>query len=92
MDKSVHSKQYEILLALLVSKRKTANVTQLQLAERLEITQSAYSKLERGELRIDVVQLRSILSEFDVSLLDFIAEFEKQVAQQKPASPRSRRK
>ncbi len=92
MDKSVHSKQYEILLALLVSKRKAANVTQLQLAERLEMTQSAYSKLERGELRIDVVQLRSILSEFDVSLLDFIAEFEKHVAQQKPASPRSRRK
>lgn len=91
MDKSVHSKQYEILLELLVARRKAANTTQLQLSERLEMTQSAYSKLERGELRIDVVQLRAILVELGVPLLEFIADFEKQVAQQKPSS-RSRRK
>ena len=92
MDKSVHLKQYDVLLELLVARRKSANVTQIQLAERLEMTQSAYSKLERGELRIDVVQLRSILAELEVTLPDFIADFEKQLSQQKPNSPRGRRK
>ena len=92
MDKSVHSRQYEVLLELLVARRKSANVTQIQLAERLEMTQSAYSKLERGELRIDVVQLRSILAELEVTLPDFIADFEQHLAQPKPSSARSRRK
>lgn len=91
MDKSVHSKDYAVLLELLAQKRADSGLTQIQLAKRLKVTQSAYSKLERGELRLDVVQLRSILAELDITLTDFITELEQQLGPAKPSS-RSRRK
>jgi transcriptional regulator with XRE-family HTH domain len=91
MDKSVHSQEYATMLELLVAKRTESGLTQVQLAKRLKLSQSAYSKLERGELRLDIVQLRSILAELDVRLSEFVSEFEKLVAPVKPTS-RTRRK
>lgn len=87
MDKSVHSKQYAVLLEMLVKKRVASGVTQVQLASKLKMTQSAYSKLERGELRLDVIQLRTILLEIGHTLTDFVAEYEQAIDQQR--SPRS---
>lgn len=92
MDKSVHSDDYAVLLELLVAKRAESGLTQVQLAKRLKLSQSAYSKLERGELRMDVIQLRSILTELNVRLGDFIGEFEKRVGGPKAASSRSTRR
>jgi transcriptional regulator with XRE-family HTH domain len=57
MKKSIHSASYRILLDLLIEARKTRNVTQVELAKRVETTQSLVSKIERGERRLDVVEL-----------------------------------
>ncbi len=92
MDKSVHSKQYAVLLEMLVKRRVASGVTQVQLASKLKMTQSAYSKLERGELRLDVIQLRTILLEIGHTLTDFVAEYERAIDQQRSSRSTQRRK
>lgn len=57
MEKSPFSRKYRIFLRELQNARLEAGVTQQQIAERLDITQSSVSKVERGERRLDVVEL-----------------------------------
>jgi DNA-binding XRE family transcriptional regulator len=57
--RTIYSADYELLLRMLREARERADVTQVTLAQRLGITQSALSKCERGELRLDVVQTRN---------------------------------
>lgn len=56
MDKSIHSTQYALFLQLLKAARLERQITQVQLAERLDETQVFISKCERGERRLDVVE------------------------------------
>lgn len=57
MSKSVHSPLYERLRQLLIERRQQAGLTQAQLAKRLSKPQSYISKYEKGERRLDVVEL-----------------------------------
>jgi transcriptional regulator with XRE-family HTH domain len=82
------------MLTLLRETRQAAGVTQVQLAERLDETQSQISKLERGEVRIDVIELRTILLALGASLPAFMAKLEERLGerggcdQKEPASDR----
>lgn len=57
MTKSLHSDRYAVLLAKLAEVRAQRGMTQTQLAEALGKPQSYISKIERGERRIDVIEL-----------------------------------
>nr|WP_134678046.1 helix-turn-helix transcriptional regulator [Pseudomonas khazarica] len=57
---SIYSDSYQLLLELLVTERKTSGLTQTQLADRLGRPQSFVSKYERGERRLDVVELLQV--------------------------------
>lgn len=57
MRKSIHSPEYSRFLDLLKEARGKAGMTQTELADRLGMTQSDISKCERGERRLDVVEL-----------------------------------
>jgi transcriptional regulator with XRE-family HTH domain len=57
MYKTIYSRRYASLLATLVDARKERAMTQAALARRLRQTQSWVSKCERGERRLDVVEL-----------------------------------
>jgi transcriptional regulator with XRE-family HTH domain len=76
MDKTIHSAEYGALLALLRETRLEAGVTQVRLAEGLGETQSQISKLERGEVRLDVIELRTILAALGTTLPAFVAKLE----------------
>jgi transcriptional regulator with XRE-family HTH domain len=76
MAKSIYTREYEILLRLLREARERSGLTQVDLAERLSQTQSYVSKIERGERRLDVVQLRTILGVLGIRLADFVEQFE----------------
>jgi transcriptional regulator with XRE-family HTH domain len=80
MEKSLYSADYSTLLALLRDTRRAAKLTQAELAERTNETQSQISKLERGEVRLDLIELRSILMELGTSLPAFVAKLEKRLA------------
>ena len=83
MRKSIHTKEYAVLLRLLRKTRENKGVFQEALAKKLQITQSQLSKMETGETRIDVIQLRALLQHLDVPFLDFMAELESELAKKK---------
>ncbi len=83
MEKSTFTREYKILCELLREKRQEAEVTQVDLAKRLSETQSQISKWERGERRIDLVQLRTFCQVIGVPLLEFVAEFDRRVAKRR---------
>lgn len=56
MVKSVFSREYEPLRALLVEMRRAAGLTQRGLARRLGREHSFVARIEQGERRLDVVE------------------------------------
>lgn len=77
MAKSVFTSEYETFLKLLRAAREKAGITQVQVAQKLELTQSAVSKIERGERRLDVVELRRWCQAIGISLSKFARDLEK---------------
>lgn len=76
MAKSVFSSEYETMLRLLKKRRKTAGITQITIGDRLGMTQSAVSKVERGERRLDVVELRRWCRGLGISFVGFVGELD----------------
>lgn len=57
MAKTIRSKGHEALCEALIAARKTAGLTQSELAARLKCHQSFVARVESGERRIDVIEL-----------------------------------
>ena len=72
-----------MFLKLLIEARHKAGLTQAQLGSKLPYGQPGISKIERGERRVDVVELRVICGELGISIEDFIKDFETQLAEQR---------
>jgi len=79
MEKSIHSTQYALFLQVLRTTRERAGLTQVQLARKIGETQTFVSKCERGERRIDVVELRTICQAFGLTLKEFVAALERAI-------------
>lgn len=76
MSKSIYREDYALFLRHLRNAREKAGLTQEQVAERLDLTQTFISKCERGERRLDIIELRDFCEAIGVSLEEFVAEFE----------------
>jgi transcriptional regulator with XRE-family HTH domain len=79
MDKSIHSAQYRLFLKVLRDARRRAGLTQIDLAKHIGETQSFVSKCERGERRIDMIELRAFCLAFGVSLKEFVGTMERKL-------------
>ncbi len=79
MDKSIYSREYDELLDRLRRARRDAGLTQAGLADRLGQTQSFVSKCERGERRLDLVEVRAFCRAIGVDFPDFVAEFDREI-------------
>lgn len=77
MEKSLYSKEYDCLIRELRKVRINAALTQGELAKRLGQTQSFVSKVERGERRLDVVELRAFCGVLGVSFSSFTKQLER---------------
>jgi transcriptional regulator with XRE-family HTH domain len=76
MQKSIHSPRYRAFVRLLRETRERAGVTQVELAERLGETQSFVSKCERGERRLDMVEVAEICDALGVSFKGFAVKLD----------------
>lgn len=76
MKKTIHSEEYTALLRLLRQKRQDAGLTQLQLARALKTSQSFIGKCERGERRIDVLELQAFCRVLGIELQAFMTELQ----------------
>ena len=72
MGSSVHSARYQEFLKRLRAARKEAGLTQLEVAQQLEVHQSFVSKSESGERRVDVVELSDFAKLYQKELDYFV--------------------
>jgi len=79
MQKSIHSAQYAVFLKVLKKAREDAGLSQVQLARKIGETQTFISKCERGERRIDVIELRTFCRAFGVTLKQFVSAVERAI-------------
>ena len=90
MAQSTHNPDYRLLLTVLKAARKRAGVSQVDLAERLGNTQTFVSKCERGERRIDAVELVEFAEALGVEPLGLLGEYlEQRAARLQPKSRKS---
>ena len=80
MDKSVYTREYSELLSLLRETREKCGLTQVDLAGVLGKSQSFVSKCERGEARIDVIQLRTLCHALGTNLASFVSTLERRLS------------
>ena len=73
---SIHDPRYQDLIKKLIELRESKNVTQVELARRLEKPQSYVSKVEILERRLDVIELCDWLNSIDVKITDFINQLD----------------
>ncbi len=72
------------MLQTLIGARKAAGINQIELAERLGKPQSFVSKVERGERRVDVVELLIIARAIGTDEIHLVS----QIAKALPANAR----
>jgi transcriptional regulator with XRE-family HTH domain len=80
MEKSIYTKEYLTFLKCLVKARKAAGITQVQFAEMIEQPQSFVSRCERGERRVDVIELRVFCQAMGIPYIKFIEQLEEAIA------------
>jgi len=72
MNKTIFTKSHKYLIKQLVRARKDAKLKQEDVAKKLGKTQSYISKIEAGQRRIDVVQLKEFAEAYKKKLDYFI--------------------
>ena len=76
VQKMTFGHDYTIFLETLRQARIRAGMTQAELAGLIEETQSWVSACERGQRRLDVMELRAICTALGISLGEFIEQLE----------------
>lgn len=62
MVKTLGTARHKALIALLIEKRETAGLNQVELASRLGEYQSFVARLESGQRRVDVIEFLELAS------------------------------
>lgn len=78
MSKSVFTDTYDHFRELLIEARRNSNMTQVQLAEKLDRPQSFVSKYERGERRLDVVEFLQVAAALQIDPCQIIKALQEQ--------------
>lgn len=74
------AKKYNfVIIELLYRLRLSAGITQQQLSDILKVPQSYISKIETGERRIDLIELREICRALNSDLIEFVVMLEKEL-------------
>tara|TARA_B110000285_G_C14880511_1_gene493653 strand:+ start:477 stop:716 length:240 start_codon:yes stop_codon:yes gene_type:complete len=66
----------KVILNKIVERRKNLNITQSELALKLNLTSSGYFKVETGKTKLDTFRLIQVLDMLEISPKDFFKDFE----------------
>ena len=80
MANDTDSLECQILSEMLRDRRRKAKVSQRQLAATLGKPQSWVCRHEKGDLRMDILELRAYLNALGVSLVSFVSALERKLA------------
>lgn len=80
MGRTIHSAEYQALLAILREARTKSGLSQTQLAAQLGRAQTWVSKAEIGERRLDIEDLRLICKALDVDLVTVVRRWLKTIS------------
>ena len=81
MGKDPDFLRQQVLREMLQLRRQKAGLTQRQLAEILGRPQSWVCRHERGDLRMDYMELRAYLKALDVSVVSFVTALERKLSE-----------
>jgi transcriptional regulator with XRE-family HTH domain len=76
VTKSVFTAKYDRFRLLMIEARKSADLTQGELAKKLSRPQSFVSKYERGERRLDVVEFLEVARALGMDPVKIIKELD----------------
>ncbi|HZZ26690.1 MAG TPA: helix-turn-helix transcriptional regulator [Pirellulales bacterium] len=74
MSKSRYTTRYDQMLVALRAARKSARLTQVQVAKQFDAHASFVSKIESGERRLDVVELADFCRLYGIRLSTFLRQ------------------
>jgi len=72
MKKTIYSKEHKNLVGKLKKAREESGLDQNKVAKKLGTTQSYISKLESGQRKIDVVQLKELAKIYKKNITYFV--------------------
>lgn len=75
MSKSVYSRDYRVFLEQLRQAREESGLTQREVAQKLDRSQSFVAKCEQGHNRVDVAQLVEFCRALGVPLVRFMEKY-----------------
>jgi DNA-binding XRE family transcriptional regulator len=84
MLKSFRAQQNELFLALLRDRREALGLRQSDLAQRLGESQVTVSRVENGDRRLDVIELRAWLRALKLGFVPFVRQLDRKLKDQAP--------
>ena len=72
MSKSIYSKDYRSVIEKLKKARLDAGLKQSDVAQKLKKPQSYISKIERGERRVDIAELKELAKIYKKDITYFV--------------------
>ncbi len=79
MIKSIHSRKYEIAVDMLKQRRVDAGISQIELAERLDATQTFVSRCERKERRLDLLESYQFCEAIGVDFVEYAMDLKQRI-------------
>ncbi len=74
MKKGIYSRAHKKIVGKLKQARKEAGLDQQEVARQLGKTQSYISKLESGQRKLDILQLKELAAIYHKKITDFIED------------------
>lgn len=84
MKKSIQTDEHMRLARMLRARRHYVGLRQVDLCDRLSVNSTFVSKYEKGERRLDLIELREVCIALDTTLVEFVSEFERTRINAKP--------
>jgi len=68
MEKTISTKEYSLIIKKLIQARKGSGLKQTDVAKKVKRPQSYISRVESGEYRVDILELKSFAKIYNKSI------------------------